>query len=384
MIDFRKRPKTSLAAALSATALLGAGGGAATYAALGSGGETTVVRTTTVGDGAEPAAATSGSTVAEIYKRVSDAVVEITTSSSAVSPFGEEGLQQAQGSGFVYDDQGHVITNHHVVAGAETVSVKFSDGSTYDGTVVGSDASTDLAVIEVDAPASVLEPLELADSDELEVGDGAIAIGSPFGLEQTVTAGIVSALHRQITAPNDFAIDDVIQTDAAINHGNSGGPLLDFEGRVIGVNSQIESDSGGNVGVGFAVPSNTVEKIASQLIAGGSVEHAYLGVGIETIPAAVADELELAEGAAVARVNPGTPAAEAGLRAATGSEIVDGQPYPTGGDVITEVDGERVRNADELRRAIDAKQPGDTVEVTVLRDGDEQTVEVTLEARPAE
>ena len=384
MIDFRKRPKTSLAAALSATALLGAGGGAATYAALGSGGETTVVRTTTVGDGAEPAAATSGSTVAEIYKRVSDAVVEITTSSSAVSPFGEEGLQQAQGSGFVYDDQGHVITNHHVVAGAETVSVKFSDGSTYDGTVVGSDASTDLAVIEVDAPASVLEPLELADSDELEVGDGAIAIGSPFGLEQTVTAGIVSALHRQITAPNDFAIDDVIQTDAAINHGNSGGPLLDFEGRVIGVNSQIESDSGGNVGVGFAVPSNTVEKIASQLIAGGSVEHAYLGVGIETIPAAVADELELTEGAAVARVNPGTPAAEAGLRAATGSEIVDGQPYPTGGDVITEVDGERVRNADELRRAIDAKQPGDTVEVTVLRDGDEQTVEVTLEARPAE
>ena len=384
MIDFRKRPKTGLAAALSATALLGAGGGAATYAALGSGDGTTVVHTTTVGDGAEPAAATSGSTVAEIYKRVSDAVVEITTSSSAVSPFGEEGLQQAQGSGFVYDDQGHVITNHHVVAGAETVSVKFSDGSTYDGTVVGSDASTDLAVIEVDAPASVLEPLELADSDELEVGDGAIAIGSPFGLEQTVTAGIVSALHRQITAPNDFAIDDVIQTDAAINHGNSGGPLLDFEGRVIGVNSQIESDSGGNVGVGFAVPSNTVEKIASQLIAGGSVEHAYLGVGIETIPAAVADELELTEGAAVARVNPGTPAAEAGLRAATGSEIVDGQPYPTGGDVITEVDGERVRNADELRRAIDAKQPGDTVEVTVLRDGDEQTVEVTLEARPAE
>ena len=384
MIDFRKRPKTSLAAALSATALLGAGGGAATYAALGSGVETSVVRTPPVGDGAEPAAATSGSTVAEIYKRVSDAVVEITTSSSAVSPFGEEGLQQAQGSGFVYDDQGHVITNHHVVAGAETVSVKFSDGSTYDGTVVGSDASTDLAVIEVDAPDSVLEPLELADSDELEVGDGAIAIGSPFGLEQTVTAGIVSALHRQITAPNDFAIDDVIQTDAAINHGNSGGPLLDFEGRVIGVNSQIESDSGGNVGVGFAVPSNTVEKIASQLIAGGSVEHAYLGVGIETIPAAVADELELTEGAAVARVNPGTPAAEAGLRAATGSEIVDGQPYPTGGDVITEVDGERVRNADELRRAIDAKQPGDTVEVTVLRDGDEQTVEVTLEARPAE
>src|SRR5688500_93096 len=382
MIDFRKRPKTTLAAALGATALLGAGGGAATYAALGSGGATTIVRTTAA-ESAEPAAATSDSTVADIYKRVSDAVVEITVSSTTVSPFGDEGVQQAQGSGFVYDDEGRVITNHHVVDGAETVKVRFSDGSTYDGTVVGSDPSTDLAVIDVDAPASVLQALELADSDELEVGDGAIAIGSPFGLEQTVTAGIISALHRQITAPDDFAIDDVIQTDAAINHGNSGGPLLDFDGRVIGVNSQIESDSGGNVGIGFAVPSNTLEEIASQLIAGGKVEHAYLGVGIETIPAAAADELGLEEGAAVARVNGGTPAADAGLRAATGSRIVDGQAYPTGGDVITEVDGERVRDADELRRAIDARKPGDTVELTVLRGGEHVTVEVTLEARPA-
>ena len=373
MIDFRKRPKTTLAAALSATALLGAGGGAATYAALGAG-ETTIVRTTAVDSSAQPAAATTDSTVAEIYKRVSGAVVEITVASAN---------GQAQGSGFVYDDEGHVITNHHVVEGADNVSVKFSDGSTHDGTVLGSDPSTDLAVIEVDAPASLLQPLDLADSDELEVGDGAIAIGSPFGLEQTVTAGIVSALHRQITAPDDFAIDDVIQTDAAINHGNSGGPLLDFEGRVIGVNSQIESDSGGNVGIGFAVPSNTVEEIASQLISGGKVEHAYLGVGIESIPASAADELELEEGAAVVRVSPGTPAADAGLRAASGSETLDGQAYPTGGDVITEVDGERVRDADELHRAIDAHRPGDTVELTVLRDGETESVEVTLEARPA-
>ena len=373
MIDFRKRPKTSLAAALSATALLGAGGGAATYAALGSG-ETTIVRTSAVESDGEATAATTGSTVAEIYKRVSDAVVEITVSSAS---------GQAQGSGFVYDDEGHVITNHHVVDGADTVSVKFSDGSTHEGTVLGSDPSTDLAVIDVEAPASLLEPLQLADSDELEVGDGAIAIGSPFGLEQTVTAGIISALHRQITAPDDFAIDDVIQTDAAINHGNSGGPLLDYEGRVIGVNSQIESDSGGNVGIGFAVPSNTVEEIASQLISGGKVEHAYLGVGIETIPAAAADELEVEEGGAVVRVNADTPAADAGLRASSGSRIVDGQPYPTGGDVITEVDGERVRDADELRRAIDAHRPGDTVELTVIRDGEQERVEVTLEARPA-
>jgi len=371
-----------VAAALGAAALLGAGGGAATYAAVGSGGETTIVRTAVESD-AEPAAATSGSTVAEIYKRVAGAVVEITVSSAAGSPFGDEGVQQAQGSGFVYDEEGHVITNHHVVDGAETVSVRFSDGSIHDGTVVGSDPSTDLAVIDVDAPASVLDPLGLADSDELEVGDGTIAIGSPFGLEQTVTAGIVSALHRQITAPDDFAIDDVIQTDAAINHGNSGGPLLDFEGRVIGVNSQIESDSGGNVGIGFAVPSNTVERIASQLISTGSVEHAYLGVGIDSITAAAADELDLEEGAAITNVRPGTPAADSALRAATGSQLVDGQEVPTGGDVITEIDGERVRSADELRRAIDAKRPGDTVELTVLRAGEPESVEVTLEARPA-
>ncbi len=373
MTDFRKRPRTTLAAALGAAVLLGASGGAATYAVLGSGGDTTIVRPASELLDAEPAAVTSGASVAEIYKRTSAAVVEIVTSSG-------------QGSGFVYDDEGHVITNHHVVAGVETVSVKFADGSTHEGTVIGSDPYTDIAVVDVDAPDSLLQPLQLADSDELEVGDGAIAIGSPFGLEQTVTAGIVSALHRQITAPTEsggFSIDDVIQTDAAINHGNSGGPLLDFEGRVIGVNSQIESESGGNVGVGFAVPSNTVERIASQLISGGSVEHAYLGVGIETIPAAVADELGLEEGAVVSSVSPGTPAADAGLRAATGSQTVDGQAYPTGGDVITEVDGERVRDADELRGLIDAKRPGDTIELTVLRDGDEESVEVTLGARPA-
>ena len=183
--------------------------------------------------------------------------------------------------GFVYDTQGHVITNQHVVDGAQSVSVKFANGRTYSATVVGADPSTDLAVIDVDAPASVLKPLELGDSSAVEVGDGVIAIGSPFGLDQTVTTGIVSALHRQITSPNNFSIDNAIQTDAAINHGNSGGPLLDMDGDVIGVNSQIESDSGGNDGVGFAVPSNTISRIAGALIDNGSVEHAYLGVAID-------------------------------------------------------------------------------------------------------
>ena len=184
------------------------------------------------------------------------------SSAASDTPFGNGGNATAQGSGFVYDDQGHVITNQHVVDGAQSVKVTLWNGKTYDATVVGTDASTDIAVLDVDAPASVLEPLSLADSSKLEVGDGVVAIGSPFGLEQTVTSGIVSALHRQITAPNDFAIDDAIQTDAAINHGNSGGPLLDMSGRVVGVTSQIESESGGNDGVGFAVSSNTVKRIA--------------------------------------------------------------------------------------------------------------------------
>ncbi|MBA3347012.1 MAG: trypsin-like peptidase domain-containing protein, partial [Actinobacteria bacterium] len=289
----------------------------------------------------------------------------------------------SQGSGFVYDDKGHVVTNHHVVDGAETATVILADGSTYDAKVVGSDPSTDLAVLLVDAPASALVPLELADSDALKVGDGVVAIGSPFGLDQTVTSGIVSALHRQITAPNDFSINDAIQTDAAINHGNSGGPLLDLNGDVVGVNSQIESESGGNDGIGFAVPSNTVETIAAQLVSGGAVEHAYLGIGVDTVTASLSDELDLPEGVQVTNVRAGTPAATAGLKAGSGSRIVDGQPRTTGGDVITEIDGKTVTTAQELQRRIDAQRPGDTIELTVVRDGRELSVDVTLTTRPS-
>src|SRR5206468_775980 len=173
---------------------------------------------------------------------------------------------------------GNVITNAHVVDGATSISVRFWNGATYKGTVVGSDPSTDLAVVHVDAPSSLLVPLTLGDSSAVEVGDGVVAIGAPFGLEETVTSRIVSALHRQIDAPNNFTIPDSIQTDAAINHGNSGGPLLDLQGKVIGVNAQIESDSGGNDGVGFAIPSNTVKAIVSQLLANGKAQHAFLGV----------------------------------------------------------------------------------------------------------
>jgi putative serine protease PepD len=309
-------------------------------------------------------------------------VVEITASGSVDSPFGEQS-QRALGSGFVYDEEGHIVTNQHVVDGASSVSVRLWNDRTYDAEVVGSDRSTDLAVLDVDAPASVLEPIALGDSSDVEIGDGVVAIGSPFGLEQTVTSGIVSALHRTVTAPNDFSINDTIQTDAAINHGNSGGPLLNAQGRVIGVNAQIESESGGNDGVGFAIPSNTVRSIVSQLVETGEVEHAYLGVGVQEIPDSVAEELNSVEGVALTEVRSDTPASRAGLRAATGSRLVDGQSYPTGGDVITAIDGKAVTSSVELQSTIDAKQPGETVSITYVRGGDSRTVQVELASRPS-
>ena len=345
-----RNPRTALATAMTSAALVGAGAVAAVAIALDDDAAPAPAAQVTV-TGAAPAASPGVLSVEEIYARNSSSVVEIAVSS---------GLQQGQGSGFVYDDEGRVITNQHVVDGATTARVTFEDGKSYDATVVGTDPSTDLAVLDVDAPASALEPLVLADSSQVNVGEGVVAIGSPFGLEQTVTSGIVSALHRQITAPNDFSIDDAIQTDAAINQGNSGGPLFDMDGKVIGVNAQIKSESGGNDGVGFAIPSNTVGRIADALIADGEVEHAYLGVST--------DGAEDVQGARIAEVRSGTPAERAGLRA---------------GDVVTAIDGDEIGSADELRTRIDARKPGDEVELTVERGAETQTLKVTLGTRPS-
>ena len=379
----RESPLSRRAAVLLATAVVGAAVGAGTYAALDrdEGGTTA----TPVAASGQPAASSDRTlSVGEIYRRASRGVVEITVGSDGGSAFPSGDVpRRGQGSGFVLDRQGHVVTNHHVVDGATRINVTFADGKTHRARLVGSDASTDLAVIDVDAPESALAPLSLGDSDALSVGEGVVAIGSPFGLEGTVTTGIVSALHREMNAPNNFAIDDSIQTDAAINHGNSGGPLLNLSGEVVGVNAQIRSESGGNDGVGFAIPSNTVESVVSQLVTDGKVEHAYLGVSLGTISEDVAGKLDSAAGAAVTEVRPGTPAAEAGLRGATASRLVDGEPYPTGGDVITEIDGRSIASADELRRAIDRRAPGHTVELTVVRNGEERTVEVTLGERPS-
>jgi S1-C subfamily serine protease len=369
-----RTPHLALAALLAA---LGVAAGAAGYA-LVTDDSPTVVRQVTVSDG-EPAAASSALSVNQIYKRVNRGVVEITVTTSSNSPLGEQ--QRGQGSGFVYDTEGHIVTNDHVVDGASAISVTFWNGAVYKASLVGTDPSTDLAVIDVDAPSSLLHPIAVGDSGKLEVGDGVVAIGSPYGLEETVTSGIVSALHRQMESQNGFTINDSIQTDAAINHGNSGGPLLNSQGQVVGINAQIKSDSGGSDGVGFAIPSNTVKTIVSQLLDSGKVEHAFLGIGLQTIPASVADKLDLVAGVEVTEVRDNTPASRAGLRQATSTRTVDGQEYAIGGDVIVEVDGRAVRTAEDLQRAIDSKKPGDTITLTYVHSGEEHTVDVKLAKR---
>lgn len=356
-------------AGLVAALGLGTGAGATAFAVL-SDDSNAVVRQVTVTD-SEPAATADGLSVGAIYERSDKSVVEIAATTGG-SQLG--GTGSSQGSGFVYDEEGHIVTNQHVVEGATTISVRFWDGSTRAARLVGKDPSTDLAVIKVTARASFLEPIRLGDSSEVKIGDGVVALGSPFGLEGTVTSGIVSALHRQMRAPNNFTITDSIQTDAAINHGNSGGPLLNDQALVIGVNAQIESESGGSDGVGFAIPSNTVRSIVSQLVETGEAAHAYLGVTMVTIPG----------GAAITDVRNGTPADEAELREATGSKTIDGQQIPTGGDIVVELDGTAVDSSAELQSAVDAKRPGDKVSITVLRGGERRTIEVTLGTRPAQ
>jgi S1-C subfamily serine protease len=379
------RPTRTTAAALLGATLIGAGAGAGIYSATDSSPRPVPVNSATVTP--QPAATKqTAKTASEIFDADNAGVVEITVTTqgnSSLDPFGpSSGASQAQGSGFVLDTQGHIVTNEHVVDGADSVSIKFADGTTRTATVVGTDPSTDLAVLKVDAPASSLHPLTLGDSDAVEVGDPVVAIGSPEGLENSLTTGVVSALHRQITAPNNFTIDDAIQTDAAINHGNSGGVLVNAYGNVIGVTSQIQSQSGGNEGIGFAVPSNTVKSIAAQLISSGKVEHSYLGVGIATIPSSASAQLGVS-GAAITQVRAGSPASKAGLQASTGSTTVGGADYPTGGDVITKVDGKSVASAADLQQLIDAEKPGDHVTLTVVRSGKTRTVDVTLGTRPS-
>jgi S1-C subfamily serine protease len=371
-------------AALAAAALLG--GGAALGGAVATGvleGETTIVTRTVAAQ--VPASAVPGRdlSIQQIYERSAPAVVQITSSIGGGSGFGGGG--QALGSGFVIDKDGHIVTNFHVVDGATSIEVSFSNQDTLDAVLVGVDPSTDLAVLKVDAGARALTVLPLADSDEVTVGDAVVAIGNPFGLERTVTAGIVSALQRNVTAPNGATIDHVIQTDAPINSGNSGGPLFDAVGEVIGVNSQIQTAGGsGNVGIGFAVPSNTVEYVVSQIIASGQVDRAFLGVGAREIDSELARTFELPvdSGLLVETVAPDSGAARAGLEGGDTPVVVAGVSYTTGGDVIVAAGGKRVTTVAELRDVLADHAPGATIELQIYRGDDEKTVTVTLGRQP--
>jgi putative serine protease PepD len=347
-------------APIGAALAVGGGAGAAIYATTSSSDRTATVVASVPAQPAVQTVASTTNTLTELYKAAAPGVVDITVVQGDTSGFGPGGgSSQAEGSGFVIDTKGDIVTNAHVVDGATSIKVRFQSGKTVKATLVGSDDSTDIAVIKVDVDASLLHPLTFGRSSTVQVGDPVAAIGSPFGLPESMTSGIVSAVNRTITAPNNYSISGAIQTDAAINHGNSGGPLLTPDGQVIGVNAQIESDSGGNDGVGFAIPSDAAKSVATTLIAGGKVQHAYLGIRVSDTSTS---------GAQITNVVGGSPAEKAGLKA---------------GDVITSIDGNAITSADDLTSQVGAHKPNDTITVTVTRGGSSKDVKVTLGVRPS-
>jgi S1-C subfamily serine protease len=299
------------------------------------------------------------------------------------------GTQQetAIGSGFVIDKSGHLVTNDHVVQGASSVQVSFSDNESMKARIVGGDPATDVAVLQVHAPARALRPLVLGNSDDVHVGDQVIAIGNPLGYDRSVTSGIVSALGREIQAPNEVStIGHVIQTDAALNHGNSGGPLLDADGQVIGVNAQIApSSSGANIGIGFAIPINTVRQIAAQLIRHGKVEHSFLGIEAESLTPQIARvfHLPVQHGLLVSKVIAGSGAEKAGLRAGKTRVTVNGQSWTVGGDIIVGANGKSVSTIDDLRELISQMKPGDSVKLAIYRGTSKLDVKVRLGRQPS-
>jgi S1-C subfamily serine protease len=349
---------------------------------------TTVVRPEST---TQPTAASTGSagrSVRDIYKQEGRGVVFIESqgvTTDSASPFGGPQEGTATGSGFVVDDAGTIVTNAHVVEGADSVAVRFDEnGEFVDAETKGVDTSTDIAVLKID-PSDVeggLTPVPLGDSSKVQVGDSVIAIGNPFGYSRTVTTGIVSGLQREIQAPNGFTIPDVIQTDASINPGNSGGPLLDANGRVIGINSQIRTAGGeGSVGIGFAVPVNTAKELLPDLKAGETIERAYLGVQMQDVNEQLAEDLNLAsdKGALVVEVTRDSPADDAGLR---GGRTQTAQGVPAGGDLIVEVDGKPMSDSDDVASAISQKRPGDEAEITYYRGDSKRTATVELTKRP--
>ena len=338
---------------------------------------------------AEPANALENQVVS-VYESTGSAVVNISTVIIAYDFFMRAVPQEGgSGSGFVYDADGHIVTNYHVVENAEELTVTLADGEVYPAEIVGVDPSNDLAVVRIDAD-SLPQPIGLGDSDDLRVGEFVVAIGNPFGLERTLTVGVISSLGRVIESPDGRFIGEAIQTDAAINPGNSGGPLLDLEGRVIGVNSQIISPSRASAGIGFAVPVNTVRRVVPQLIAQGRYAHPWLGVQPLSLTPERARifreagmDVPVDEGLLIIEAVSGGPANRAGIRG--GDRIVElgNVRIPLDGDIITAIDGEPVSNLQELTVYLETEtQVGDTVEVTIVRDGLEQSVAVALDERP--
>ncbi|MBS1884095.1 MAG: trypsin-like peptidase domain-containing protein [Actinobacteria bacterium] len=363
-----------------------------------SGGGTTTVERVTSAPIASNSSEGGGNTVDQIYKADGNGVAFIEStlepeeSSESFNPFIEPESQSggtATGSGIVLDGKGHILTNNHVIEGASKIQVKLGESEhEYTAEVVGTDPASDLALLKVEAPTSELDPLKLGDSSAVEVGDPVVAIGNPFGLDRTVTSGIVSALQRQIQAPNGFSIDNVIQTDAAINPGNSGGPLINAHGEVIGINSQIEtggSGSNGNVGIGFAIPINTAKAVIHELETKGSVEHAYLGIEGGTITPALAKAVNLPvkEGVLIQSVEKGGPSDKAGIEGGSTQATIDGTEITLGGDIITEADGKKITNMEQIVELVNEKKPGEEVTLKLLRGGNEKTATVTLGKRPA-
>ncbi|MBX3288155.1 MAG: trypsin-like peptidase domain-containing protein [Acidobacteria bacterium] len=314
----------------------------------------------------------------EVYKTISPGVAFISTTSYQQNWWGDIQEGRGNGSGSVIDSQGHILTNYHVIEGAQRMTVNFGGEKVYPARLVGGDPDTDLAVIKIDAPANELTLVPLGDSDKLVVGQKVLAIGNPFGLDRTLTTGVISGLQRPIRARNDRPIDAAIQTDASINPGNSGGPLLDKYGRMIGINSQILSPAGGSVGVGFAVPVNTAKRVVPQLIQYGEVRRPKLGADLRAVNELTANgyRLPVDEGLLIGAVQPGGAAANAGLRGL--SRDTDGSVLL--GDILMSIDGEKVNHVDDLYRMLDRKQIGDTVNAEIYRAGSRIKMPIKLTA----
>jgi S1-C subfamily serine protease len=331
----------------------------------------------------DPGAVSDEQNSIEVYRSMSPGVAFITTTSYSRNFWGQIEEGGGSGSGSVIDDQGRILTNYHVIEGAQKLTVSLGGDKTYPAKLIGGDPDTDLAVIQITPPAEGLTVVQMGDSDKLVVGQKVLAIGNPFGLDRTLTTGVISGLQRPIRARNGRPIDAAIQTDASINPGNSGGPLLDKNGRMIGINSQILSPAGGSVGVGFAVPVNTAKRIIPQLIANGEVRRPKMGADIRGVEQLIEQgfKLPIKKGLLVVAVLPGGTAAQAGLKGvtedpSTGDEVI--------GDVITAIDGQPMASQDDLYRFLDKKNIGDTVKIEIMRDGKAQTLPVKLLPAPAQ